>query len=83
MKLEKGKIILLEDDNEYFIVDKIVLQNKCYLYMCKLEPNNNNNLFFMEFIENKLFPVKDENTVKELLFIIAKKNLNKTTNKNK
>ncbi len=46
--IEKGKIIELEDNNEYYIIDKINLNNKCYLYISKLNPTDS----VKSFMEN-------------------------------
>ena len=53
--IEKGKIIQLEDNNEYYIIDKINLKDKCYLYISKLEPTNGEDLCFVEFKDNGVY----------------------------
>lgn len=73
--IEKGKIIELEDNNEYFIIDKINLKDKCYLYISKIEPTNGENLCFVEYINNKIFPVYDDSIIKDLLLIVSKKGI--------
>lgn len=71
--IEKGKIIELEDNNEYYIIDKIDLKEKCYLYISKLEPTNGEDLCFVEFKDNGVYPISNENIIKELYLIVSKK----------
>lgn len=71
--IEKGKIIELEDNNEYYIIDKINYNDKCYLYISKIEPTNGEDLCFVEFINNKVFPISDNAIIKDLLLIVSEK----------
>lgn len=77
MEIEKEKIILLEDESEYLVLDKISLNGKSYLYICKLNLDNDEDLKFMELIGDRVFTVTDDGIIKELLLIIAKKELKK------
>ncbi len=70
--IEKGKIIELEDNNEYYIIDKINLNNKCYLYISKLNPTSGEDLCFVEYVDNKVFRVYDETIIQKLLLIVSK-----------
>ncbi|MCI8445997.1 MAG: hypothetical protein HFH31_00725 [Bacilli bacterium] len=71
--IEKGKIIELEDNNEYYIIDKIDLKDKCYLYISRIEPTSGEDLCFVEFTNNKIFSVYDDSVIKDLLLIVSKK----------
>lgn len=70
--IEKGKIIELEDNNEYYIIDKMLLNGKCYLYISKLEPTKGEDLNFVEYINDRIFPVTDESIIKDLLLMVSK-----------
>lgn len=73
MNLEKGKIIELEDNIEYYIIDKIELHEKIYLYISKLKPESGYDLRFVEFKENRVYPVLEEAIIKRLFLIVGKK----------
>lgn len=70
--IEKGKIIELEDNNEYYIIDKINLKNKCYLYISKLNPTSGEDLSFVEYTNDSVFRVTDESIIHDLLLIVSK-----------
>lgn len=72
MNVEKGKIIELEDNNEYYIIDKIYLREKVYLYISKLEPISGEDLCFVELSNNRIYPVLEESILKELFFTVSK-----------
>ncbi len=71
--IEKGKIIELEDNNEYYIIDKIELLEKSYLYISKLKPTTGEDLRFVELKNNKVYPVLDETIIEHLFLIVSKK----------
>lgn len=71
--IEKGKIIELKDNSEYYIIDKIDLREKCYLYISRLEPTNGNDLFFVELKNNRIYKISDENIISELHLIVSEK----------
>jgi len=72
MNIEKGKIIELEDQNEYYVLDKIYLHESCYLYISNLNPTSGKDLRFVEYIDNKVFTVFDETILQELFLQVSK-----------
>ena len=75
MNIDKGKIIELDDNNEYYVLDKISLDNKCYLYLSNTNFTKEKNLFFVEYVNNKIFIVTNESIIKKLLLIVSKNRL--------
>lgn len=73
MNIEKGKIIELEDNQEYYIIDKIEFSFKSYLYMTKLKPTKGEDLCFVELRDNRIYPVSDESIIEHLFLIVGKK----------
>lgn len=70
--VEKGKIIELENGEEYYIIDLYELENKCFLYLGKIEPSESDSLLFVELVDGSIFPVKDDEIIKKLLLLINK-----------
>lgn len=75
MNIEKGKIIKLEDDNEYYVIDKMYIENKCYLYISRLMPMIGKDLSFVEYINGKIYPISNDFMIKKLLLMVNKNNL--------
>ncbi len=77
--IEKGKIIELENNDEYYIIDKIKLKGRCYLYISKLNPINGHDLCFVEYIDDKIFPVSNDSILTELLLLISKQEIKRNS----
>lgn len=71
VNVEKGKIILLENDCEYYVIDNLYLDGKTYLYLSKLEPENGDDLFFAEIINDQIYRVFNEEIIKMLFKIVS------------
>lgn len=70
--VEKGKIIELENGEEYYIIDMFVIEDKCYLYIGKIERSKSDSLMFVELVDGSIFPVKDDLVIEKLLLLINK-----------
>ena len=65
----KGKVITLENNKKYLILDNISYKKEKYLYLSSLAPNNLKICFAKASKENGSFfieEIKDENLIKEL-----------------
>lgn len=69
MNLE-GKIIETEEAKEYFVSKEIKKNNKIYLYATDIKIHKNIN--FYELMNGKMFPVINDELLKELLFEVIK-----------
>lgn len=76
MNIEKGKIIELSDNKEYYIIDKINLKEHCYLYISSLNPTSGDDICFVEYINNSIYPITNDSILKDLLLIVVKNNGN-------
>ncbi len=71
--IEQGKIITLESNDEYYVINKINLRGKCYLYISRLNPTDKDDLSFVEYKDHGVYPIRDENIIRELYLIASKK----------
>lgn len=68
MNLER-KIIEIEQGKEFFVSKEIKREDKIYLYIIDIKQPKNTN--FYELINEKIFPVTDNDVLKELLFEVV------------
>lgn len=74
----KDKIIELEDGNEYYVVEVISLSEREYFYISKLNPEKGEDCRFVEYKDERVFPVLDDEIVKKLLLILYRNNKDAT-----
>ncbi len=72
MEIKKGKIITLENDKEYYIINVLHIKSSEYLYMCSLSLDEERDIFFSENKDGKLHRVQDDNILKDLLLLVGR-----------
>lgn len=88
MKIEKNSLLKLRDEKIYFVLEKLNIDNKNYLYLIEKDNRDNLKFYCEEIVNNKLclIEVKDEvelNKIIPAFFNEMSKNiLNKNDNNN-
>ncbi len=72
MSIQKGKIITLENDKEYYIINVLHLNSSEYLYMCSVSLEDERDIFFSENKDGKLYRVNDNDILKNLLLLVGR-----------
>lgn len=73
MNIQKGKVIKLEEDREYYIIDMLELKASTYLYVCSLSLNFDRDIKFVEYKNEEFLPIKDNNLLENLFSMARKK----------
>ncbi len=74
MNIQKGKVIELDNNMEYYIIDMLEHKKSTYLYVCSLSLEVERDVKFVEYKNNQMLPVKDANLT-ENLFAMARRRL--------
>lgn len=69
--LKIDQVIKLSNNNEYLVVDKIMLEDIEYGYLIN---NQNSQTLICEIKNNKLIPIEKEGQIMKLLKIFARTN---------
>lgn len=84
--MEIGKVITLDDNKDYLLLEKVDLNGKEYLYMVEVEKNDvpTSNYHFLELIHevdgDYTEEVEDKNIIEALTSLITIKYLNDSMN---
>lgn len=88
MKIEKNSLLKLKDGKVYFVLEKLNIDNKNYLYLIEKENKENLKFYCEEIVNNNLclIEVKEEKELQNIIpyfFNEMSKNLlNKNDNSN-
>lgn len=75
-KYNENKILLLSNNKEYIIVSNIIIDNTTYIYV--INKDNLEEFKFLKLLENdRLVEIKDEVTIKQIVFAVYNKESNK------
>lgn len=72
MDIQKGRIITLENNKEYYIINILHIAKNEYLYMCSVSLEDERDIFFSENKNGKLSRVEDDNILKNLLRLVGR-----------
>ena len=65
---EKGKILDLEDDNQYFVVDTFNDNGTTYVYLVDI--NNNSNIIYGKLDKDEIVELDNPNELERVIKIV-------------
>ena len=73
MELKIGEVIVLEDEKEFVVIDKIKTNNKIYLMLTNVDDSNDIAVRIEDVEQDMIFGLDSEEELLQVLTLYAKK----------
>jgi len=73
MELKIGEVIVLEDEKEFVVIDKIKTNNKIYLMLSNVDDSNDIAVRIEDVEQDMIFGLDSEEELSQVLTLYAKK----------
>lgn len=73
MELKIGEVIVLEDEKEFVVIDKIKTNNKIYLMLSNVDDSNDIAVRIEDVEQDMIFGLDSEEELSHVLTLYAKK----------
>lgn len=73
MELKIGEVIVLEDEKEFVVIDKIKTNNKIYLMLSNVDDSNDIAVRIEDVKQDMIFGLDSEEELSQVLTLYAKK----------
>ena len=73
MNIKEGLIITLENDKEYYVSSLILDEGYTYLYLISIDAENDNDLRFVRYENDKVYDIVDNALIEKLLRIVEER----------
>lgn len=73
MELKIGEVIVLEDEKEFVVIDKIKTNNKIYLMLSNVDDSNDIAVRIEDVEQDMIFGLDSEEELSQVLLEYAKK----------